>query len=298
MCASRWGGWRQHKRWPIPESLILTKQEESFIVVDRSLPPSGRSIRTYLHRCCSPFLSFLFYSLLILLYLFISQTRQNQQHLNTTNASPGVLNLNCSFVFRHWRTGSKGWGPDSICSVYWQLFGGKNWITIVSPLTTILKTILKPIIISCYLFHFLVIEIDSGQRLKTSRTSLFPEFFWRRYIHLFIMISIEAHRAAIGRFSRKKSYSLSSAMKKNECIDIVLLLFLVTLWLITLYGLVLTTMHQYFHYINFFLMITLMYSYSLWILKKTLDFLCITVEKMSKRNELMRVPSPSIHLYI
>ena len=24
-------------------------------MVDRSLPPSGRSIRTYLHRCCSPF---------------------------------------------------------------------------------------------------------------------------------------------------------------------------------------------------------------------------------------------------
>ena len=108
------------------------------------------------------------------------------------------------------------------------------------------------------------------------------------------MVSIEAHRAAIGRFSRKtKSYSLSSALKKNECIDIVLLLFLVTLWLITLYGLVLTTMHQCFHYINFFLMITLMYSYSLWILKKTSDFLCITVEKISRRNELMRVPIPS-----
>ena len=113
------------------------------------------------------------------------------------------------------------------------------------------------------------------------------------------MISIEAHRAAIGRFSRKAmSYSLSSTLKKSEVVDVVLFMFLVTLWLVTLYGLVVTTMHQYFHYINFFLMITLMYSYSLWILKKTLDFLCITVEKMSKRNELMRVPSPSIHLYI
>ena len=35
--------------------LLLTNYEQSFIVVDRSLPPSGRSIRTYLHRCCSPF---------------------------------------------------------------------------------------------------------------------------------------------------------------------------------------------------------------------------------------------------
>ena len=105
---------------------------------------------------------------------------------------------------------------------------------------------------------------------------------------------MEAHRAAIGRFSRKtKPYSLSSALKKNECIDIVLFLFLVTIWMIALYGLVITIMHQYFQYINFILMITLIYSYSLWILKNTSDFLSITVEKMARRNELMRVPSPS-----
>ena len=40
------------------------------------------------------------------------------------------------------------------------------------------------------------------------------------------MISIEAHRAAIGRFSRKaKFYSLSSALKKNECIEVTLFTF-------------------------------------------------------------------------
>ena len=59
-------------------------------------------------RAFSPLLSFLFYSLLILLYLFISQTRQNQQHFNTTNASPGGW-CNCKnapLSIRHWRTGS------------------------------------------------------------------------------------------------------------------------------------------------------------------------------------------------
>ena len=109
-----------------------------------------------------------------------------------------------------------------------------------------------------------------------------------------MMRSIEAHRAAIGRFSRKaKSYSLSSALKKNEVVDVICFIFLVTLWLTTLYTLVLTTMHQYLHYITFFLMVTLMYSYSLWILRKTSDRLCLTVEIMA-RNELMRAPSPSL----
>ena len=59
-----------------------------------------------------------------LLVDLLSLTRPNQQFLNTTNASPGVLNLNCSFVFRHWRTGSKGWGPDSLlgllATVWWK----------------------------------------------------------------------------------------------------------------------------------------------------------------------------------
>ena len=107
------------------------------------------------------------------------------------------------------------------------------------------------------------------------------------------MTSIEAHRAAIGRFSRKaKSYSLSSALKKNQFVDVVLFLFLVTLWLITLYGLVLTIMHQYFHYITFILMVALIYSYSIWILKQTSDLLSATMENMAK-SELMRAPSPS-----
>ena len=108
------------------------------------------------------------------------------------------------------------------------------------------------------------------------------------------MLSIEAHRAAIGRFSRKaKFYSRSSALKKSECIEVTLFMFLVTLWLVTLYGLVLSTMHQYFHYISFFLMVALIYSYSLWILKKTSEILCATVEKTARRDELMRAPSPS-----
>ena len=69
------------------------------IVSDKLLHSCVRLPRKVDYRSCgqpadrafSPLLSFLFYSLLILLYLFISQTRQNQQHLNTTNANPGGL---------------------------------------------------------------------------------------------------------------------------------------------------------------------------------------------------------------
>ena len=108
------------------------------------------------------------------------------------------------------------------------------------------------------------------------------------------MISIEAHRAAIGRFSGKaKSLSLPGTLEKNQFIDVVFFIFLVKLWLITLYGLVLTIVHQYFYYITFFVMVTLIYCYSMWIFKQTSDILCTTVEKMTRINELMRAPSPS-----
>ena len=70
------------------------------------------------------------------------------------------------------------------------------------------------------------------------------------------MISIEAYRAAIGRFSRKAKYSsLSSASKKDQCMDAVLFIFLVTLWLLVLYGLVFTTMYEYNYYMISFLMV-------------------------------------------
>ena len=108
------------------------------------------------------------------------------------------------------------------------------------------------------------------------------------------MIAIEAYRAAIGRFSKKaKSYSLCSALKKNRGIDVMLFMFLVTLWLTTLYGLVLTAMFEYYHYLLFLIVLTIMYSYSMWILKNTSDMLCTTLENMTKRNDLMRAPSPS-----
>ena len=108
------------------------------------------------------------------------------------------------------------------------------------------------------------------------------------------MISIEAYRAAIGRFSRKSNnYSQSSPSKKDLCVDAILFIFLVTLWQLVAYGLVLTTMYEYYHYILSFLMIASIYSYSFWIVKMSSDILSTTVEKMAKRCELMKVPSPS-----
>ena len=108
------------------------------------------------------------------------------------------------------------------------------------------------------------------------------------------MISIEAYRAAIGRFSRKAKYSsLSSTSKKDQCVDVLVFIFLVTLWLLVLYGLVLTTMYEYFHYMILFLIVVSIYTYSFWIIMKCSDILSTTHEKMAKRCELMKSPRPS-----
>ena len=108
------------------------------------------------------------------------------------------------------------------------------------------------------------------------------------------MISIEAYRAAIGRFSRKAKYSsLFSTSMRDQCVDAVHFIFLVTLWLLVLYGLVLTTMYVYFHYMISFLIVVSIYSYSFWLIKESSDILSTSVEKMAKRCELMKAPIPS-----
>ena len=108
------------------------------------------------------------------------------------------------------------------------------------------------------------------------------------------MISIEAYRAAIGRFSRKANCSsLFSTSMRDQCVDAVHFIFLVTLWLLVLYGLVLTTMYEYFHYMISFLIVVSIYSYSFWLIKESSDILSTSVEKMAKRCELMKAPIPS-----
>ena len=61
------------------------------------------------------------------------------------------------------------------------------------------------------------------------------------------MISIEAHRAAIGRFSRKaRSITQIDACSKAQWIDTILFIFLTTLFQLISYGLVLTAIHVFF----------------------------------------------------
>ena len=59
------------------------------------------------------------------------------------------------------------------------------------------------------------------------------------------MVSIEAHRAAIGRFSGKARYlSQANACKKLEWIDTALLLIMIIFLELFFYGLVVTTMNH------------------------------------------------------
>ena len=82
------------------------------------------------------------------------------------------------------------------------------------------------------------------------------------------MISIEAYRASIGRFSGKAKFlSQRKACLKSEGIDPALLLFLVMLLEVVLYGLIFMTMIIFYTYIMALFMMTVTYGYSFWIVK-------------------------------
>ena len=82
------------------------------------------------------------------------------------------------------------------------------------------------------------------------------------------MISIEAHRAAIGRFSGKAKYlSWTKACRKSEGIDPLILLLLVMILQIVLYGLTVIAITIFSTYMIALLMLAVTYGYSFWILK-------------------------------
>ena len=105
------------------------------------------------------------------------------------------------------------------------------------------------------------------------------------------MISIEAHRASIGRFSGKaKCLSATNACRKSEGIDPALFLFLVVIFEVVLYGLTFGAIMIFSTYIIALLMLTLTYGYSFWILKQISDILSMITPKIAK-TELMTVSS-------
>ena len=105
------------------------------------------------------------------------------------------------------------------------------------------------------------------------------------------MISIEAYRASIGRFSGKAMYlSQRKACRKSEGIDPALILFLVMLLEVVLYGLIFMTTIIFYKYIMALFMITVTYGYSFWIVKCCSELLSLTLRKMVKNTELMSHP--------
>ena len=105
------------------------------------------------------------------------------------------------------------------------------------------------------------------------------------------MISIEAYRASIGRFSGKAKFlSQRKACLRSEGIDPALLLFLVMLLEVVLYGLIFMTMIIFYTYIMALFMMTVTYGYSFWIVKCGSELLSLTVQKMVKNTELMSHP--------
>ena len=106
------------------------------------------------------------------------------------------------------------------------------------------------------------------------------------------MISIEAYRASIGRFSGKAKYlSQAKACQSLKGIDPALLFFLAVLLEIVMYGLIFMTTIVFLTYIATLLMLTVTYGYSFWIAKSCSELLSLTVQKLVKNTELMTDPS-------
>ena len=105
------------------------------------------------------------------------------------------------------------------------------------------------------------------------------------------MISIEAYRACIGRFSGKARFiSQSTAFKKVELHNSTFVLLLMLLQLV-IYGLVVLTIYLFYIYWIALMLLSVTYGYSYWIIKQGSEMLWITFHKIAKRRELMRKPS-------
>ena len=106
------------------------------------------------------------------------------------------------------------------------------------------------------------------------------------------MISIEAHRVSIGRFSGKARFiSLHHTWKNIDHVGTVLFIFLLALMQIILYGLVFTTVYVHFDFIIALLFIPLKYGSEYWIVKHIFESLCDSIENMAQ-TKLMRNPTP------
>ena len=151
-----------------------------------------------------------------------------------------------------------------------------------------------------------LIEVKSGLRLKTLRTSIFfclftydTSFLKRKQVVVNGDVesnpgpttSIESYRAAIGRYSGRAKYiSKKSNMQKVPWTD-MLILFLVVLLLVILYATVIALMYSCFYYFMTLCFLTLMYGYSYLILYQGSELMSMSLHKIVKRNELKRKPS-------
>ena len=106
------------------------------------------------------------------------------------------------------------------------------------------------------------------------------------------MISIEAHRTAIGRFSGKARYHSRTIACKSGCIDLMCFMIILMLLELLIYGAFVMTLFFLFNYIIAFLMLTLSYGYSYLVIKHGTGILCTMMRTLAK-TELTRMDSSS-----
>ena len=105
------------------------------------------------------------------------------------------------------------------------------------------------------------------------------------------MISIEAHRAAIGRFSgRARKTNNKNIHNNGKWVNMALLLFFMMFLPVILYGLFVMTTYVFSDFLLFFVPFLLTYGNLILIIGLCSDLVAIKVEKIN-RSVLMRKPS-------
>ena len=95
------------------------------------------------------------------------------------------------------------------------------------------------------------------------------------------MISIEAHRTAIGRFHGKSRYHSRAIPCKSGCIDLMYFMIILMLLQLLIYGALVMTLFFLFNYIMALFMLTLSYGYSYLIIRHGTGLLCDMMKTLS-----------------
>ena len=104
--------------------------------------------------------------------------------------------------------------------------------------------------------------------------------------------SVESYRASIGHFySKARKIGKSNICSNEQLVNITLFLYLIMFLPLIIYGLTVTTIYHFPHFLTFFVAIVIVYGYPIMIICISLDLVAHKFEKFSNNNRLFRKPN-------